>query len=111
MPPWEEGALGSPSKAAARLFYLVLTDSEIVQAVLCWSQLILALENILLHFQLVDIKLVALNWLQWEYAVEIGKGYKSGLHSSPEPVVKHLAAHKRAKIVSESQRREIKGAL
>lgn len=64
MPPWEEGALGSPSKAAARLFYLVLTDSEIVQAVLCWSQLILALENILLHFQLVDIKLVALNWLQ-----------------------------------------------
>ena len=58
-PPCREGALGSFSKATASLSHLGLTDSEVVQAVRCRSQLVLAPENMFLHIQLVDIKLVA----------------------------------------------------
>jgi len=56
MPPCREGALGSFSKAAASLPCLVLSDSEDAQAGLCWSQPIVAPENLLLHIHLVDSK-------------------------------------------------------
>ena len=49
MPPCREGALGSFSKATASLWCLVLSDSEVVQAVLCWRELRVAPENVFIH--------------------------------------------------------------
>lgn len=43
--------------------------------------------------------------------MEIDKCYKSEFYSSAEPAVEHLAAHQKAETVSESHRKETKGAL
>lgn len=70
----------------------------------------MALENVLLNSELTDTQQLAISYDESIYTMETGECHKSGFHISIEPAVKYLAALQRAETVSESHRRETKGA-
>lgn len=112
MPPWGKGALGSSSKVTASLSCVVPTDglTEVIPAVLCSSQPVLALENIGRFlagwYQLSSLKLAMMRGFTPQ---KLASATNQDSIIPQSQLLKHSAAHQRAKIVSESYRRKSKG--